>query len=1114
MKKFIGRGRQKKKFEESISQILSTPTKKSIFSKKGKKSNTGKVAPRLFLFYGEGGLGKTSLLEECVRIAEEKAKKNKEEIKIFKLDWDDCYNKKSILPDNISSIIKELYSLFSEALPEPEKYFSDFLEKDKEKNGGNEKHSEETEYELLEVLAKGVIELSKEYPLLFIVDAYERVDNKNVDRWFRGVFLKGIFETHGRIITILSGRNNHSEEYNSQFPGNFLHHTFFDDLLFTAAEIKEYAKACGLKFTDSDLNKMLRFTRGIPLVVVEVCSLINEGMNLNQVLGNLISLHNIRSIIQDVVKGFLKYCEPETRERVFHIAMQYHCNPEILANTWNIPVTETRSYLADLSERHSFINREKIHPQVYEYLRNYMINELVPKNPVIFKRFGKKCRDLLAPQLEEIQKKETTLEGLYSNENFLVSFFDYLNALMWWDTGEAITTINKYFLGLLEFKREVIPRLNKILFEFDPLLTPEQKKNVDTLVTGFLNNKFNGKDFTPAPGKSEIELLVALGNYKRTFTSIEVQLLYFKWAEIYFRSGEYEKAVKMLDISLDLIGKSNKIKIKIIQMLKIMAGRYFEMKQYSTAFDYLNRALRIDPEYTDVLWLRGNIFQAREEYDKAMADYNRIIELNPQEAKAFSSRGNTYAAGREFGKALNDYNQAIELGITGAETYFYRGIIHHAQGEHENALKDYNRALEIDPENALIYNSRGNIYFEQGEHEKALVDFSLAIELDLETAEVYITRGRIYQAGEEYDNALSDYHRALELNPQAWKVFCYRGDIYHALGEHKKALSDYEGAVELNPEYAAVEDSRGISYETKKEHEKELAEISLAIESDSQDAGLYHTRGNIYDSLEEYDRALTDFNRAIELDPQDADLFSSRGTIFHSRRKYKKALLDYSLAIDLEPEDASLYYNRGNTYDALEEYDNALSDYNRAIELDPDDTDANNNRGTIYFFKGEYRKAIADYNRAIELDSEDASIYYNRGNTYDALKEYNKALNDYKRAIELAPGQPTAYLVIAQLLIITNHFQAVLKIIEKTLRLTLDTDDRAYRLYFEYIARSMLDMDTSACEEKFDEILQEDFTSTWSHDEITSWLETAKIPADKKAAILEKTGLLKKHTNH
>lgn len=1111
MKKFIGRAEQKKAFEESLLQIL-PDSKKGLFSKKEKKPDTPKITPRLFLFYGEGGLGKTVLMDECIRTAEEKARKNKQNIKIIKLDWDDCYNKKSLLPENISSITKELFAGFSGALPEPEKYFKQFLEKKKEISASSQTKEEQPHYELIEILSKGVVELSKDYPLLLAIDAYERIDNKKVDHWFRGIFLKEILESPCRITVILSGQNNHVELYKRQFPGPILHHSFFDAMRFAIPEIKEYSRACGLKFKEKELEKLLRFTLGIPLVIVEACNLIKEGLTLNQVLGSLISTRQIRTVIQDMVKISLKYCDPKTTEHLFNIAMLHHCNPEILASAWRLSPKATSNYLlADLSGRLSFIHKGKMHPQVHEYLRHYIINELVPKNPLMFKRFGKKCRDFLEPRLDEIEKKVTNIEELYSNDNFPALFLDYINALMWWDSGEAIGAINKHFLGLLEFKREVIPRLNKILFEFDSILTPEQKKNVDTLVTGFLDEKVNGENINRTPGKSEIELLASLGNHKKVFSSMQIQLLYFKWGEIYFRSGEYEKAANMLDLSRKLIENSRRIKKKVLHIYKVIGDNFSKNKVFPLALDYIERVLQIEPGNIDALYSRGSIFLAQGELDKALEDYNRVIELNPQEARAFGSRGRIYVTKKEYGQALTDYSRAIELRIQDAEIYYKRGMIYHSQAEYDKALSDYNRALEIEPENAWIYSHRGNIYHIKGDYDKAIVDCSLAIELDLETSDVYIVRGNSYQAEGDHANAIADYNRTLELNPQAHRVYYYRGDSHHARGEHEKALSDYERAIELDPGYAETRDNRGNAYEVKKECEIELLEISQTIKADPEDAGLYYNRGNVYDALGEYDKALLDFNEAIELAPEDPDFFSIRGTLFHNKGDFKRALVDYNWAIELDAEDASLFYNRGNTYDALKEHEKALDDYGRAIELDPENADAYNNRGTINYLKGNYKKALLDYTHAIELNPEDAGAYYNRGNTYDALKEFDNALADYKKTITIDPMESTAYLLIAQVYIVSNNFPEALKTIEQALTLNLETDEKAYGLYFEFIVRNMLDIEAGECEVELNAILKKDFTCTWTFDSIESWFERIEIPVEKKNAITAKTGLLKNH---
>ena len=92
-----------------------------------------------------------------------------------------------------------------------------------------------------------------------------------------------------------------------------------------------------------------------------------------------------------------------------------------------------------------------------------------------------------------------------------------------------------------------------------------------------------------------------------------------------------------------------------------------------------------------------------------------------------------------------------------------------------------------------------------------------------------------------------------------------------------------------------------------------------------------------------------------------------------------------------------------------------------------------------------------------------------------------------------------------------GNYKSTLKTIAKASSLSYETDDKAICLYLECIAKKMLDMDTSGCEKEFNEILKKDFETTWSFDEIESWLKDANIPTDKKSFIIEKTEQLKKH---
>jgi hypothetical protein len=197
MKKFIGRVEQLGDFKKSISCILDN-REQSLF-------------PRLFLFSGEGGLGKTMLLDECIKVAEETVKEKDREITVIKLDWDDYYYKNSPVPDDDTKMIKGLYTAFCEKVEKPANYFKDYIKKLEEVDNVNQKVAEKRKdfvpalsfayehelkfrewlrkqgtlpekditlyenanHDLSIALVKGLTALSKDCPVLLAVDTYE-----------------------------------------------------------------------------------------------------------------------------------------------------------------------------------------------------------------------------------------------------------------------------------------------------------------------------------------------------------------------------------------------------------------------------------------------------------------------------------------------------------------------------------------------------------------------------------------------------------------------------------------------------------------------------------------------------------------------------------------------------------------------------------------------------------------------------------------------------------------------------------------------------------------------------------------------------------------------------
>ena len=85
------------------------------------------------------------------------------------------------------------------------------------------------------------------------------------------------------------------------------------------------------------------------------------------------------------------------------------------------------------------------------------------------------------------------------------------------------------------------------------------------------------------------------------------------------------------------------------------------------------------------------------DHEGAIADYDKALELNPQYTEAYNSRGNAkYASGDHEG-AIADYDKAIECDPQHADAYSNRGSAKDASGDHAGAREDWARAREIDP---------------------------------------------------------------------------------------------------------------------------------------------------------------------------------------------------------------------------------------------------------------------------------------------------------------------------------------------------------------------------------------------------------------------------------
>ncbi len=365
---------------------------------------------------------------------------------------------------------------------------------------------------------------------------------------------------------------------------------------------------------------------------------------------------------------------------------------------------------------------------------------------------------------------------------------------------------------------------------------------------------------------------------------------------------------------------------------------------------------------------RATVHYFADRDEEAIRDCDRAVGLRPDLSRAFATRGaaKSYLGRRE--SALTDLDEAIRLDDRYAWAIGIRGDTYRLMERHDEALADLDRAVALDPTFSWAFAHRGDAHRRLGHDAAALADFDRAVELDPDYVWARAARADAYRYLRRFDDALAEFTRAIELQPDNAWAYAHRGDTYRSMERYDDALADLNRAIELQPDNDWTLASRASACRGLKRYQEALADLARAIELNPANGWALACRGETYRLMERYDEALADFDRAIALDGSDAWDLGSRGQTLVSLRRYEDAVADFDRAIELDPSMEWAIADRGEAHWLLRRYDAALADLDRVIAMNPADAEYLVARGVVRRDRGDEAEAAADFRRATEIE--------------------------------------------------------------------------------------------------------------------------------------------------
>src|SRR5829696_3971712 len=98
-----------------------------------------------------------------------------------------------------------------------------------------------------------------------------------------------------------------------------------------------------------------------------------------------------------------------------------------------------------------------------------------------------------------------------------------------------------------------------------------------------------------------------------------------------------------------------------IDTLLETANILFNQKKYDEAIPYFDKALQVEPNYTDALVNKGGALNNLGKYDEAIQSYDKALQIDPNFTRALINKGNALSDLGRYDEAIQNYDKVLSI---------------------------------------------------------------------------------------------------------------------------------------------------------------------------------------------------------------------------------------------------------------------------------------------------------------------------------------------------------------------------------------------------------------------------------------------------------------------
>jgi tetratricopeptide (TPR) repeat protein len=1072
---FVGRRVVQRDFREAFSAMISeTKDAKGSRSRKKQRSDEAPI-PRLFLLYGESGLGKSSMLSQCISLATSVADEAKKDVTVIRFDFNDFLFTKNALGLAPRMLVRHLHSALTEkslgiaaqfseydhierrldhirekvasfengdwramtaaqksndegpasvlgasdsasaVRLETQAAFLRFLRADKKLPDDDLDLYENAEYRLAKALVNGLVALSAGTPLVLALDNLERLGTPAAEQWLRTAFLARLFDRECKIMALVCSRDALLRPYRNMFPEETLYALSFEDETLSIRDIEECCQAMRVNLKPQSAERVEAATCGVPIVVRDVLSIAKDGKPLDDILEKLERVPGVGNKVRVMVDHFLATSQDKALlTHILHLALLHESDNKVIASLWNCAFADVGTECAELSDHYPFFAGKEMHDAVRYHLRDYCMRQSGGDVGQIVADFSAHTTSLFAEELKQLATAVPAIDKKYNDERFEHAFIGYVSGLLWQRRDEVKRIIPSCFCECLLYNQVLAGRILGAIEEFSAVMSAEDAAFYTALSAGLKAVDGTTMWGGGRPSAEELSMLEILEGSDALLSAPQKALLHLYRADIVYRLSEYENAFDDLEKCEPFAEESDLLAETLANGYHVVGDAFFGTLHFDAAVKAYGRVAEIRPGRFDAWYGLGRSYSALTRHVEAEDAFVKAAALKSDRWDLYGALAAEQFAANKFAEAASSYQRAADLFDDSEEVWHGLGRSCAALKRDGEAVHAFARAADLNPNDPELWYEMGSSQARQGMSSEAIESLEKSLELRPDYGEAAALLGEQHAAKGSFSEAVEAFERAAAARPRDAALLHSLGKAAFAAGNDSRAVEAFINETECRPDFAGAYNDLGRVYEHMNRIDEATAAYQKAIAIQPDHAEALYNLGMVFAARNKYDDALDAFTKAVQVKPDFAEAWYNKGLSLHALGRFAEALEPYAKATTLAPAKQEAWFNGGIALYAVGKFDEAIISFAKAVELSPESYEAWYKMGQACADTHRHEDAVQAFMHAADLKPGSEEAWHNLGNAYVLLEKRDEAVAAFTKAVAITPDQYDAWYVMAQ----------------------------------------------------------------------------------------------------